>query len=89
MSIIGRRRPRNHNTPTNQLYFIQNSLDSLDDFNPLPASPGINEINTSITQTKKNNKRKRITKTFRMNKKVKRNQPRSIYRRTPLFIDFR
>jgi len=71
MSIIGIRRPRNHNTPTNQLYFIQNSLDPLDDFNPLPASPRINEINTSIIQTTKNNKRKRMAKTFRMNKKVK------------------
>ena len=87
MSIIGRRRPRNHNTPTNQLYFIQNSLDPLDDFNPLHTPPLISEINTSITQTKKNNKRKRITKTFRMNKKVKINPPRSIYRHTPLFID--
>tara|TARA_B100000900_G_scaffold395410_1_gene393769 strand:- start:222 stop:491 length:270 start_codon:yes stop_codon:yes gene_type:complete len=89
MSIIGRRRPRNHNTPTNQLYFIQNSLDPLDDFNPLPASPMINEIDTSITQSKKNKKRKRMTKTFCMNKKVKKNPPRLIYTRTPLFIDFR
>ena len=89
MSIIGRRRPRNHNTPTNQLYFIQNNVDSLDDFNPLHTSPMINEIDTSITQTKKNKKRKRMTKTFRMNKKVKKNPPRSIHKYAPLFIDFR
>lgn len=89
MSIIGRRIPRNHNTPTNQLYFIQNSLDYLDDFNPLHTSPMINEIDTSITQTKKNKKRKRMTKPFRMNKKVKKNPPRSIHKYAPLFIDFR
>lgn len=72
MSIIGRRRPRNHNTHTNQLYFIQNQLYPIDDFTPLHSSPSINEINTSITQTStKNNKRKRMAKTFRMNKKVK------------------
>ncbi len=90
MSIIGRRTPRNHNTPINQIYFIQNQLDPLDDFTPLHSSPSINEMNTSITQTStKNNKRKRIAKTFRINKKLKKNPPRSIYRRTPLFIDFR
>jgi hypothetical protein len=85
-SIIGRRRPRNHNTPINQTYFIQNNLDSLDDFIPLHDSPVINENNTSITQTAKHKKRKRMTKTFRMNKKVKINPPRSIYKRTSLFF---
>jgi hypothetical protein len=86
MNTIDRIRHRNHNTPINQLYFIQNHLDYLDDFNPLHTSPLISEIDNSIPQTSKNNKRKRITKTFRMNKKVKTNPPRFIYRRTPLFI---
>jgi hypothetical protein len=89
-SIIDRRRPRNHNTYINQSYFIQNNLDSLDDFIPLHTSPFISEINTYITQTsRKNKKRKRMTKTFCINKKVKKNPSRSIYTHTPLFIDFR
>ena len=76
MSIIGRRRPRNHiitptePSPFTQLNFLQNPLDSFDDFTTFPRSVGLNHHNPSILQTTRR-KRKRTSKLFKTNKKFK------------------
>ena len=76
MSIIGRRRPRNHIiSPTEpnyftQLNFLQNPLDSFDDFTTFPRSIVLNHHNASILQST-TRKRKRTNKLFKTNKKFK------------------